>query len=127
VLTQLFKQKFLRPFFNIIDTSGIAILISITEHHKTPKQIYERIKTALKQVNKDIRQIATELGIEITDVNITSYVARHSWGTIQKRMNQSTSKISEGYGHSGEKVTEIYLSGFEQNELDQMDENLLDL
>lgn len=126
-----FSVKLLQPAKDIIEfysrnnTNSDYLFPVIKEHNKTPKQINTRIITALKVVNKDIREIAAMAGLDVTD--ITSYVARHSWGTILKRKGVSTSKISEGYGHSNEKITQIYLDEFEQSDLDRENEKLLEI
>ncbi len=55
-----------------------------------------------KTYNKYLKHIAAACGIE---ANLTSYVARHSWATIAKDLNQPISVISEGLGHEDSKTT----------------------
>ncbi len=74
------------------------------------------IKNELKKFNKYIKRIGKMCGIE---KNMTSYVARHSWGTIAKKeMHISTSLISEGYGHKDELTTKAYLEDFDYEDID---------
>ena len=99
-----------------------SIFPILEEHHKTPTQIATRIKSGLKTMNKHMKSIGESVGIE---KKLTSYVARHTWATVMKRSGVSKSIISEGLGHSSEKVTEIYLDSFENEVLDAANEKLL--
>ncbi len=68
-----------------------------------------------KTYNKYLKHIAAACGIE---ANLTSYVARHSWATIAKDLNQPISVISEGLGHEDSKTTQIYLDSFDDEVID---------
>jgi integrase len=57
-----------------------------------------------KNLNKYLNKIARQLEI---NVNLTSYVARHSWATIAKDLNVPISVISEGLAHQDIKTTQI--------------------
>lgn len=70
----------------------------------------------------DLRLIRTILFF-IAFLNIT-YTARHSYATVLKRAGVATSIICESLGHSSEKVTQIYLDGFENSQIDKAMENL---
>jgi site-specific recombinase XerD len=52
-------------------------------------------------------------------IKLTTYVARHSYATVLKRAGVATSIICESLGHSSEKVTQIYLDNFENNQIDK--------
>ena len=67
------------------------------------------------------KTIGEELHIPI---KLTTYVARHSYATILKRAGVSISIISESLGHSSERVTQIYLDGFENSQIDRAMKNL---
>ena len=75
--------------------------------HKTETQIRDKIRKANKAVNKALHKIEEKLGLPI---ELTTYVARHSFATVLKRSGVSISIISESLGHSSEKVTQIYLT-----------------
>lgn len=92
------------------------------ETHITPMQIDNRIEKVNKQTNSDLKTIAKELGIE---VNLTTYVARHSYATIMKRGGVSTAIISEALGHDSERTTQIYLDSFENEILDEASKAIL--
>lgn len=94
----------------------------LSEFHKTDLQKMNKIKKALKGVNKVLKAIGEELNLPI---KLTSYVARHSFATVLKRSGVSTSIISESLGHSNEKVTQIYLDSFENSQIDEAMKNLL--
>lgn len=77
--------------------------------HKTAVQIRDKVRKANKATNKALHRIGEKLGIPI---DLTTYVARHSYATVLKRSGVSTAIISESLGHSSEKVTQIYLDSF---------------
>ena len=59
----------------------------------------------------------TELKI---DAKLTSYVSRHSYATIGKKMGVSMAALSESLGHAELKTTQIYLDSFENDYLDDI-------
>jgi integrase len=85
--------------------------------------IRNRIKKMLRQVNKDLKTIAESLGIE--ELNLTTYVARHSYATALKKSGQSIGVISQALGHSSEKTTQIYLDSFENDVIDEASKAIL--
>ena len=90
--------------------------------HITEQQKYNRKHKVLGHVDKCLKIISKEAGINI---NLTTYVARHSFATVLKRSGVNTSIISESLGHSSEKVTQIYLDSFENSQIDEAMKNLL--
>lgn len=90
--------------------------------HKTETQIRDRIHKSLGATNKALHKIGEKLELPI---DLTTYVARHSFATVLKRSGVSTSIISESLGHSSEKVTQIYLDSFENEQIDNAMKNLL--
>lgn len=93
----------------------------LSDFHKTEQQKKDRIKKCLKKYNKDLKEIGTILKLEI---ELTSYVARHTYATTLKRKDVSLAKISEAMGHSDVLTTKAYLEQFENSEIDALD-NLL--
>ena len=69
-----------------------------------------------------LKSIGEELNLPI---DLTTYVARHSFATVLKRSGVNTSIICEAMGHSSEKVTQIYLDSFENEQVDAAMSNLL--
>ena len=91
-------------------------------YHKTEQQRRNRLHKVITKVNDALKDIGKELGIPI---DLTTYVARHSYATVLKRSGVSTAIISESLGHSSEKVTQIYLDSFENSQIDEAMKNLL--
>ena len=81
-----------------------------------------RVRKVLARINKELKILSTEL--EIEDI-VTTYVARHSYATVLKRSGVPTSIICESLGHSSERVTQIYLDSFENEQIDEAMKNLL--
>jgi integrase len=90
----------------------------LSSFHKTEVQQRNRLHKVLSNVNKRLKEV------EIP-IDLTTYVARHSYATVLKRSGVSTSLICETLGHSSEKVTQIYLDSFENSQIDAAMQNLL--
>lgn len=88
----------------------------------TESQQRNRIRQVAKSVNRNLKAIGEELNLPI---DLTTYVARHSFATVLKRSGVNTSIICEAMGHSSEKVTQIYLDSFENEQVDAAMSNLL--
>ncbi|WP_298062012.1 phage integrase SAM-like domain-containing protein [uncultured Rikenella sp.] len=65
--------------------------------HKTEKQILERVKKTLKQVNKRLHELSIAIGLHTP---LTTYAARHTFATVLKRSGVNIALISEFLGHS---------------------------
>lgn len=94
----------------------------LDKSHKTETQKRDRIHKAMKATNRALKRIGDKLGLSI---EITTYVARHSYATVLKRSGVGIAIISESLGHSSEKVTQIYLDSFENTQIDEAMKNLL--
>ena len=92
-------------------------IFPILSENLTTKQQKAKIMQAIKQVNKYIKRIASELKIES---DVTTYTARHSFATILKRAGVNISYISEALGHSTLTTTQGYLGSFENDEKKRM-------
>ena len=90
----------------------------LSEFHETEKQRQERIHRVMVDVNRDLRTIATRLGIP---GRISFYTARHTYASALKERGISTDVISEALGHANLKTTEIYLRQFDRSVVDQAD------
>ncbi|MBC8603145.1 site-specific integrase [Parabacteroides acidifaciens] len=90
--------------------------------HKTEQQKVNRVHKVIAKVNKTLKRIGEQLDVSI---DLTTYVARHSFATVLKRSGVNTSLISEALGHSSEKVTQIYLDSFGNDQMDDAMKNLL--
>jgi integrase len=84
------------------------------KRHQTATSIYNRIKKINREVNTNLKEIASMIGI---DADITFYVARHTFATVLKRKGLPTPVIQEMMGHDSEKTTQIYLDDFDNEVL----------
>lgn len=94
----------------------------LSDFHKTDIQQANRIHKVISKVNERLKQIGNALNLPIT---LTTYVARHSQATVMKRAGVSTAVIREIMGHSSERVTQIYLDSFDNEQVDNAMKNLL--
>ena len=104
------------------ESKGYLFPILDKNIHKTPLQRQNRIHKILAKVNKNLKLLAAELGIEDT---VTTYVARHSFATILKKSGVNIAIISEALGHSDLATTQIYLDSFDNEQIDNAMKNLL--
>lgn len=102
------------------DSPHIFPILSLL--HKTETQKANRIHKVISKVNERLKQIGKELNLPIT---LTTYCARHSQATVMKKAGVSTSIIREIMGHSSERVTQIYLDSFDNEQIDSAMKNLL--
>ena len=89
-------------------------IFPILKHGLTPQQVYDHIKTFVRNTNKRLTRVGIELGLSL---KVTSYVARHCFATIQKNNNAPLAYISEALGHSNLKTTQNYFGRFEDEGL----------
>ena len=94
----------------------------LSPFHKTEIQIANRLHKVLAKINKHLKKIGDNLNLPLP---LTTYVARHSFATVLKRAGVSTSIISESLGHSSEKITQVYLDSFDNEQIDNAMKNLL--
>lgn len=94
----------------------------LTPNHKTETQKANRIHKVITKVNSRLTEVGKILNLPIS---LTTYVGRHSQATIMKKAGVSTSVIKEIMGHSSEKVTQIYLDSFDNEQIDDAMKNLI--
>lgn len=104
------------------ESKGYLFPILNAKIHKTPLQKQNRIHKILGKVNKNLKLIAAQLGVE---VNMTTYVARHSFASVLKKSGVNIALISEALGHSDLTTTQIYLDSFDNEQVDEAMKNLL--
>ncbi|THG64494.1 hypothetical protein E5981_12935 [Bacteroides faecichinchillae] len=56
---------------------------------------------------------------------MTTYIVRHSYVTVLKRAGVSTAIINESLSHSSEKITQVYLDSFDNEQINNAMKNLL--
>lgn len=104
------------------DNSMDNYIFPILSPGLTSSQQRERIKDFIWRVNKALKCIAGEIGIEKT---LTTYTARHSFSTVLKRSGASIEFISESLGHSSVKTTAFYLDSFEDDRKKEYSRSLM--
>lgn len=85
------------------------------------KSLYNQYRNGLRRYNNDLKILSTNLQLPVP---LTSYVSRHSWATIAKRSGAPVSVISEGLGHSSEKITYTYLAALDPSVIDAVNEEI---
>jgi site-specific recombinase XerD len=83
-----------------------------------------QFRYCLYMVNQSLNDIGKRLSAPSV---LTMYVARHSWASIAKSIDVPLSIISEGMGHSSEKMTSIYLKSIEDARIDSENEKIISL
>ncbi len=104
------------------DRSTPYLFPILSPAHRTEQQQRNRIHKVITKVNRELKKVGRSLNLRI---DLTTYVARHSFATVLKREGVSTSIICESLGHSSEKVTQIYLDNFENTQIDEAMKHLL--
>ena len=74
-------------------------------------------ESALRLQNKRLNKLGKRLG-----VNLSTYVARHTWASVAKQKGISYELISEGMGHTSVKTTRIYIALLDNSMLDRANE-----
>lgn len=92
------------------------------KRHITPMQKHNRVRKYCLYINHEVKILAKELNIT---ANVTTYVARHSFATILKKSGVNIGIISQALGHQDIKTTQIYLSKFDNEQVDEAMKNLL--
>jgi site-specific recombinase XerD len=90
----------------------------LSDFHKKPQQQKDRIRKCIKQYNRDLKKVAEVLNI---DLELTSYVARHTYASTLKRKGVDIAIISEAMGHADVSTTKAYLELFSSEIVDETD------
>ena len=93
--------------FSTISKGGF--LFPYLEKDLPEKTIRHRKFNLLKDVNVDLKAIATDLGLS----PFQFYSARHSFASVQHNQGTSTSEIGEYLGHTSESTTKNYLASIQ--------------
>lgn len=104
------------------DAGGYLFPVFDDRRHRTEAQKFTRRQTALKDVNRALKEIAELVGFK--DMELTTYTARHSYAQVLKEAGTPTGTISEAMGHQSERVTQIYLKSLGNDTIDKTDDVL---
>ena len=123
--------------------TGVALQVKITPELKQLMERYEdadspylfpflrekqrgdgdvRCKSALRRINRHLGKLGDIFGISNL---VTTYSARHTWASLLESCGVNTAVISQGLGHSSERVTRIYMKGMPSHVLDGANEQML--
>jgi len=83
------------------------------------KQMVSEIKNFSKLINKALKKIAKEIDI---NEGISFGWARHAYSTNLLRKGQDKLKVSQSMGHTNPKTIENYWGGFEDEEMEKLQE-----
>lgn len=93
------------------------LLPIVNKEGLTGEKLYNHIKNRLKTINKNLKLFAKELKIE--DINVTSYVSRHTMAMTLQNNNIPREVISQILDHKDLKTTNTYLDSFSSNVIDE--------
>lgn len=94
------------------------LLPIISKKGYTGEKLYKHIHNRLSVINRDLEMMANELGI--ADINITSYVSRHTMAMTLQNNGVKRELISQILDHKDMKTTNTYLDSFANTEIDEV-------
>lgn len=93
------------------------LLPIITKSGYEGEQLYLHCKTRLKKYTKYLKALAIEF--EFGDINLTSYVSRHTMAMTLQGQDVPREVISQILGHKDLNTTATYLDSFNSNVIDE--------
>lgn len=93
------------------------LLPIVTVENLEGEKLYNHFKSRLKKFNTYLADLANEFGIE--DINLTSYVSRHTMAMSLQNNEVPREVISQILGHKDLKTTNTYLDSFNSNVIDE--------
>ncbi len=93
------------------------LLPIITREGLSGEELFKYINNKLVSLNKYLEQLAVELGID--DINLTSYVSRHTMAMTLQNNNIPREVISQILNHKDLKTTNTYLDSFNSKIIDE--------
>jgi len=118
---QPIQVRIVEPLYKIIEkyrNEGEYVLPILNSESKS---LYNEYRNGLKRYNNYLKSLSSLLELEVP---LTSYVARHSWATLARESGVPVSVISEGLGHSTEKITYTYLAALNPSVIDSANEKI---
>lgn len=97
-------------------------ILPVFEGTKNDDERLAKRKNKTKWLNKWLKRIGGKLGF---DLPLTTYVARHTYATMSKRLGIPTSYIQNSFGHTTEKTTQLYLGKFEDDKAVEFQNKLI--
>lgn len=110
-------QRIINSFSS--EVQAIPYLFPIICSDTKPTRL--QYESGLRLQNQRLKRLSKLAGISC---QLSTHVSRHSWATIGKKQNLPLWVISEGLGHSSEKMTYTYLASFDRSTLDNANEQI---
>ncbi len=110
-------QTIIRELCEIKKPVENYLLPIVTVEGLTDEKLYNHLKTRLKKFNDYLNKMATEF--EISDIDLTSYVSRHTMAMSLQNNEIPREVISQILGHKDLKTTNTYLDSFNSNVIDE--------
>ncbi len=117
IILDLYKSEHNQPtdfIFPFLDNS-----IDCSNH----KLLMRKLSSKTTIINSKLKELAKKAGIS---KKITSHVARHTFADLARKKGMKLYDISKALGHSSLKITEQYLSNFDDDSLDDAMDKLFD-
>jgi integrase/recombinase XerD len=89
-------------------------LLPVSDVDLSTESGYKRYQSLLRNFNAGLKRLANAFGIT---VHISSYTFRHSWATNALHHHVPVEVISSALGHADIRTTQIYLKGFDAEEI----------
>lgn len=121
---KLLQIKIIKPIRSLLEkySNDSEYLFPIIKQDNS--SAYQQYRNGLKRYNNNLKRLSIQLNLPVV---LTSYVARHSWATLAKNNGAPVSVISEGLGHSSEKITYTYLAALNPSVIHSINENLINM
>ncbi len=103
--------KRIMDYWGNIDKTPGNYIFPILQNGVTPLRQYELLELFIRLINEWMEKIRVKLKIER---RVSTYVARHTFSTVMKKIRVSTEFIHEALGHTDIRTTENYLDSFEK-------------
>lgn len=104
------------------DNRGDNLIFPILDNKTSAEVKISRIKAFTKFINQHIKKLAIA---EKLPAEISTYWARHTWATIAVRNGKSIEFVSKAIGHGDIKTTQRYFAGFEDKDIKEFAENVM--
>ena len=116
-------ERCMQEIVDKYDTSGTDYLLPILNTNNLLLARKQYIYVG-QRINCNLKLISQRLQLSI---NLTMYVARHSWASVAKMEKVPLSIISESLGHESESTTRIYLASLDNDVIDEVNYMILNL
>ena len=90
---------------------------------KKVEESYIQYRKAIRKYNHRLKLLSQMLPC---DINLSTYVARHTWATTVYHNDMPESYIKERMGHSSLQTTRTYLKSFENHKIDEVNKRIID-